>query len=44
MNARVAPIDEAKETMTVPQNTPKIAPPTSVMTAAPGRDRAVTTR
>ena len=34
---------EAKETMTVPQKSPKTAPPTSVITAAPGRDKPVTT-
>ena len=33
---------EANETITVPHSRPKIAPPTSVMSAAPGSDSAVT--
>ena len=41
-NARVAPIDEAKDTSTVPQSRPKMAPATSVISAAPGSDRPVT--
>jgi hypothetical protein len=40
--ARVAPMLEANDTSTVPHNRPKIAPPASVMIAAPGSDRAVT--
>jgi len=40
--ASVAPMVEANETMTVPQSNPNSAPPTSVITAAPGSDRAVT--
>ncbi len=42
-NASVAPMVEAKETTTTPVIKPKNAPPASVMIAAPGRDRAVTT-
>ena len=38
----VAPMVDAKETMTVPQSTPKMAPPTRVITAAPGSDSPVT--
>ncbi len=33
---------EANDTMTVPQRTPKMAPATSVMRAAPGSDSPVT--
>ena len=40
--ASVAPIVEAKETITVPQTRPKIAPIARVITAAPGSDSAVT--
>ncbi len=40
--ASVAPIVEAKETMTVPQSRPKTAPPASVRMAAPGSDSPVT--
>ncbi len=35
--ARVAPTLEANDTMTVPQPRPKMAPPASVMMAAPGQ-------
>ncbi len=38
----VAPSVEAKETMTVPQRRPKMAPPTSVITSAPGSDSPAT--
>jgi hypothetical protein len=38
----VAPIDEAKETITVPHSRPNTAPPASVISAAPGSDSAVT--
>ena len=41
-NAKVAPIDDAKETRTVPQSRPNSAPPAKVITAAPGSDNAVT--
>ncbi len=41
-NAAVAPSEEAKLTMIVPVARPKSAPPARVMTAAPGRERAVT--
>ena len=41
-NASVAPMLDANETMTTPQISPKMAPATSVMMAAPGRDNAVT--
>ena len=40
--ARVAPIEEAKETITTPQARPKIAPPASVRMVAPGSDSPVT--
>ena len=41
-NAIVAPMLEAKDTMSVPQARPKIAPPSSVSTvAAPASDRPV---
>ncbi len=40
--AKVAPIVDAKETINKPHHNPKSAPATSVMTAAPGIDRAVT--
>ena len=33
---------EANETITVPHSRPKIAPPASVITAAPGSDSPVT--
>ena len=33
---------EAKETITVPQSSPKMAPATSVRMAAPGSDSPVT--
>ena len=33
---------DANETMITPQISPKIAPATSVMMAAPGNDKAVT--
>ncbi len=38
----VAPSAEAKETRSAPTRSPKIAPATSVSTAAPGTDRLVT--
>ena len=41
-NASVAPSEEAKETITVPHTSPKMAPATSVMIAAPGSDKPVT--
>ena len=41
--ASVAPIEDAKDTMTVPQRRPKSAPATSVRMAAPGSESAVTT-
>ena len=37
-----APIDDANDTISVPQPRPKIAPAASVNTAAPGSDSAVT--
>ena len=40
--ASVAPIDAANEMMTVPHSNPKIAPPASVMSAAPGSESPVT--
>jgi hypothetical protein len=40
--ARLAPIVDANETMTVPRSSPKMAPAPSVMIAAPGSDSAVT--
>ena len=39
--ASVAPMVEANEMITVPQNSPNTAPPASVSSAAPGIDRAV---
>ena len=41
-NARVAPMVLQKETMMVPVMTPKSAPPSRVMMAAPGSESAVT--
>ena len=38
----VAPIAEANETMSVPQSNPKIAPPASVISAAPGSESPAT--
>ncbi len=38
----MAPMDEAKETISIPQPRPKIAPIASVITTAPGSDSAVT--
>ena len=35
-------IEEAKETIKVPHNTPKTAPPAKVKIVAPGRDKPVT--
>ncbi len=40
--ARVAPTDEANDTIRMPAKKPKMAPPASVMMAAPGSDSAVT--
>ena len=40
--ASVAPIEEAKDTSSVPHSRPKIAPAARVITAAPGSDRPVT--
>ena len=40
--ASVAPRLEAKDTTSVPTHRPKMAPPSSVMMAAPGSDSAVT--
>ena len=42
-NASVAPMLEANDTRIVPHSSPKIAPPASVMIAAPGSERPVTT-
>ena len=42
-NASVAPIEEANETISVPQPSPNSAPAASVITAAPGSDSPVTT-
>ena len=39
--ASVAPIEDANETMSVPQTSPNTAPAMSVMTAAPGSDNAL---
>ena len=39
--ANVAPMLDANDTITVPQPRPKMAPPASVMMAAPGSDKAV---
>jgi len=36
-------MEEAKETIRVPHRRPKMAPPASVMMAAPGSDSPVTT-
>jgi hypothetical protein len=36
----VAPIDDAKETITTPHRRPKTAPPARVSKAAPGSDSA----
>jgi hypothetical protein len=41
--ARVAPMVDAKDTISSPQPRPNRAPPASVITAAPGSDSAVTT-
>ena len=41
-NASVAPIEEAKETISVPRSSPNTAPATSVRRVAPGSDRAAT--
>ena len=40
--ASVAPMLEAKDTSSVPTPSPKMAPASSVMMAAPGSDSAVT--
>ena len=40
--ASVAPIVDAKDTISRPQPSPNSAPPASVITAAPGSDSAVT--
>jgi len=40
--ARVAPMLEANETITVPHSRPKMAPATNVMIRAPGSDSPVT--
>ena len=42
MKASVAPIEEANETITVPQASPKMAPAASVMMTAPGSESPVT--
>ncbi len=41
-NASVAPIEEAKETISVPQSSPNTAPAMSVRRVAPGSDSAAT--
>ena len=41
MNATVAPRVDAKETATLPHNSPNTAPPARVRMAAPGRDSPV---
>ncbi len=41
-NANVAPTVEANDTSTKPHSKPNSAPPTKVNTAAPGKDKAVT--
>ncbi|MNC93780.1 hypothetical protein D3C83_104880 [compost metagenome] len=41
--ASVAPMVEAKETITVPHRSPNTAPPASVITVAPGSESPVTT-
>ena len=41
-NARVAPTDEANDTISRPVAKPKMAPPAKVRMAAPGSDSAVT--